>query len=144
MVELVVALGVLMILAAMVVPTIEPMRRQGRLRVGAATVAESLRLARSLAIAQSAAYGVDSPDAGRIRIYSGGGACASPDMVYETRQLPERVLRESLSAPYVSFQPDGSCSGLVVVIRDRDQASDKRTIEAKVASGRVSVSGGSR
>ncbi len=137
-------LAILILLAAMILPTIGPMRRQGRMRVAASTVAESLRLARSLAIAQSAPYSVDWLDDHRLRIYGGFGAFAAASPVVDTTSLPDGVVRQSASATSVSFQPDGSCSGIVVVIHDSNQTSDTRTIDAKVASGRISVSGGSR
>jgi type II secretion system protein H len=144
LIELMVVLAIIMVLTAIIVPTIGPMRRQGRMRIGAATVAESLRLARSMAIAQSAAYSVDSPDPYRFRVYPGSEAYVSPNPVLETRSLPEGVVLEMIAPPSVSFQPDGSCSGIVVVIRSLQPPIERRTIEAKAANGRVAVTGGSR
>lgn len=144
LIELVVVLAIIMILAAIIVPTIGPTRRQGKMRVGAATVAEALRLARSTAIAQSTPYSVDSPDPYRFRVYPGSGAYVSPSPVLETRSLPEGVTLESISPSSVSFQPDGSCSGIVVVIRSLQPPIERRTIEAKAANGRVAVTEGSR
>ena len=144
--ELAVVLGVLILAAAIIFPSIGALKRQGRLRVGAATVAESLRTARSLAIAQSAAYSVDSPTTSQIRIYPGSAAYASGP-VYRVETLPRGVLRESMAPAFVSFQPDGSLAqtgDLAVVIRDEQPKPDKRTITVKAASGRIAVSGGSR
>jgi prepilin-type N-terminal cleavage/methylation domain-containing protein len=141
LIELAAVLGIIILLAAMIAPTVGPMRRQGRVRVGAAAVAESLRLARSLAIAQSSVYSVDLPAARQIRIYAGGGACVASDQIFQTSALPENVIRESVVPAFVNFQPDGSSSGFTVVIRADDRASERRTIGVS-ASGRVSVSGG--
>jgi type II secretory pathway pseudopilin PulG len=151
LIEMVVVLGILIMLAAMIVPTIGPMRRQGRMRVGAATVAEALRLARSLAITQSAVYGVDfdlTANPQEIRIFS--GPTGSKTNFDRAEKLPEGVVFSGFSpAPPVSFQPDGSCSGnFTVRVQDAKAVAgtqkDDRSIEIKAASGRIAVSGGAR
>jgi Tfp pilus assembly protein FimT len=150
--ELVVVLGIIIVLAAMIVPTVGPMRRQGRMRVGAATVAESLRLARSLAVSQSVYYCVDFDPVAtpqQIIVFQGvTGSKASPERV---DRLPEGVRFQGATPAdgLVLFNPDGSCSGnFTVKIRNADSAPgipmDERTIAVTAASGRVSVSGGSR
>ena len=153
LIEMAVVLAVLILLAAMIVPTIGPLRRQGRMRVGAATVAEALRLARSLAIAHSSVYKLDfetfadphRPD--EVRIYSGTGDRNRYDRL---EKLPEAVRFKVALPPdgTVCFYPDGSCPGnFTIRIQDAGTAGaqkDQRTIEVKAASGRVSVSGGAR
>jgi len=146
-----VALGVLILLAAMIIPTIGPMRRQGRMRVGAATVAESLRLARSLAIAHSSVYKIDfetAADPDEVRIYSGTG---DKDHYDRLEKLPADV-RFQGALPIAGAgccYADGSCSGnFTVWVQDAKAVAgahvDNRSIEIKAASGRIAVSGGAR
>ncbi len=138
--EMVVVLAILMLLMAIIIPTIGPMRRQGRMKAGVASVAGALRLARSMAIAQSAIYSVDfetSTDPDEVRIYSGTGSKSKPDRI---ELLPERV---SLHPPLpadgaLQFQPDGSCSGSFTVTI-RGEKDDEYRIKVSPANGRVSV-----
>jgi prepilin-type N-terminal cleavage/methylation domain-containing protein len=151
LIEMVVVLGILILLAAMIVPTIGPMRRQGRMRVGAATVAEALRLARSLAITYSTVYKIDfetATDPDEVRIYSGTG---DKDHYDRLEKLPADVQFQGLPPANgaVCFYPDGSCSGnFTVRVQDAKAVAgtqkDDRSIEIKAASGRIAVSGGAR
>lgn len=139
--EMVVVLAILMLLMAIIIPTIGPMRRQGRMKAASASVAGTLRLARSMAIAQSAVYNVEfetstSPD--EVRIYSGTGSKSRPDRV---ELLPEGVVLKSVSPslpPPIRFQPDGSCSNSFTVTI-RGEKDDEYRIKVSPASGQVSV-----
>ena len=147
LVEVVVVLGILLVLAAIILPTLGPMRRQGRMRVGAAAVAETLRLARSLAITHSAVYCVDfefSIVPAEMHIISG-----DPPSVDHVEKLPEGVeFFDTGTLPAVgalNFRPDGSCAGTFTInIRNHDSAADTRRIEVKAASGQIVVTGGAR
>lgn len=139
--EMVVVLAILMLLMAIIIPIIGPMRRQGRMKAGCAAVAGALRTARSMAIAQSAIYKVDfetSTDPDEVRIYSGTGSKSKPDRI---ELLPERVDFYPPSLPAdgaLRFQPDGSCSGSFTVTI-RGEKDDEYRIKVSPANGRVSV-----
>ncbi len=133
--EMVVVLAILMLLMAIIIPTIGPMRRQGRMKAGCASVAGALRLARSMAIAQSAIYKVDfetSTDPDEVRIHTGDKD--KPDRV---EKLPEGVDFVTPTATG-TFQPDGSCSGSFTVTI-RGEKDDEYKIMVSPANGRVSV-----
>ena len=138
--EMAVVLAILILLMAIIIPTIGPMRRQGRMKAASASVAGALRSARSLAIAQSAIYNVDfetatSPD--EVRIYSGTGSKSKPDRV---ELLPEGVsFRPPLPADgALWFRPDGSCSGSFTATV-RGEKDDEYRIKVSPAGGQVSV-----
>lgn len=151
LIELVVVLGIFMILLGILLPAIGPLRQQGRMRSGAATVAETLSLARSLAITNSAPYKLDfetATDPDEMRVYSGTGSRLKPDLV---QHLPEDIIfKGALPADgVVLFQPDGSCSAnfafVIEDVRTSDSAKkDTRRIEIKASNGRTAVTEGSR
>jgi type II secretory pathway pseudopilin PulG len=133
-----VVLAIVILLAAAVLPTLGPMRRQGRLRAAANTVAGSLRSARSLAIARSDAcyvYAVDAPDPDEVLLYL--APFEKPEAV---ERLPEGVsFVGSLPDPGdVWFLPDGSCS-TSLVLRVKGEGREEYRITVSAASGRVSV-----
>lgn len=136
--EMVVVLAILMLLMAIIIPIIGPMRRQGRMKAGCAAVAGALRTARSMAITQSAIYSVEfetSTDPDEVRIYSGlTGSKSNPDRV---ELLPAGVTLKSVPPP-IKFQPDGSCSGSFTVTI-RGEKDDEYRIKVSPANGRVSV-----
>lgn len=145
--ELMVVLAVILLLAALIFPAIGPARRQARMRQSAATVAEAMRLARSLAIAHSAAYSLSFETTAvpqEVRIYSGGGSPDEPDRI---ERLPEGI--EFHPEPPVDgavvFRPDGSCDGNYTVgLRNKLTTTDTRQVAVQAASGRVTVAGGAR
>lgn len=146
--ELLVVLGVLLLAAAALLPSIGPLRRKGRMRLGAARLAGTLRLARSLAIANSACYqlrGDASGETVKLHVYSGRADPPQPGDLYATVELPAAVGVDASGPPlpaFFYFWPDGSASGsLEVVLVHRDDAREKRRVEVRRASGAVRVVG---
>ena len=145
--ELVVALGILVLLMAMIMPSLGPMRRQARRRAAAASVAGTLRLARSMAIAQSAVYHVEfdapaAPQPHRMLIHSGLGYDGNPvwpaDGADNTSWLPEGIGFTSYPKPSnaLRFLPDGSARGDVTV-KFVDADGKETTVRVSPASGVV-------
>lgn len=167
LVELMVVLGVIILLLAMILPTIGPMQRRGRMNDAATRAGSAFREARTKAIATSTDCTVDFPDAARIRWqwvtkYLGGagtppaGARWAPDIPvgdpyagYRHESvwiLPESAMVTlpdgvhidgALPAPVV-FYPDGSCGGVTIILKGPQNAGVKK-ITVGGSSGRVAV-----
>jgi prepilin-type N-terminal cleavage/methylation domain-containing protein len=136
--EMVVVVAILILLAAAILPVIGPMRRQSRLKAGAAEVAGALRAARSMAIARSAAcyvYTNTSTDPDEVRLYF--AISKDPELV---GRLPGSVslVAPSGEASAGSFQPDGSpSSGFSISVTDG--GDDRYRVSVSPGSGQVGI-----
>ena len=153
MVELMVVLGIMIIVAALIIPTIGGLMRSSKLTSSANTCAAMMRAARSMAIASSQVYCFEfdaGTDPALVGVYDDSPTAVHPKGQPHTEARMEHDI--GLSSPNairLEFQPDGSArlDGQVVpivayTVELSAEGGKKRTVSVKGHTGLVRVYNG--
>ncbi len=132
LIEVLVVTVIIAILLSFAVAVLAPMRRGGRLSLACFKVSGTMRLARSMAIANNQLYSVGFQGT-ELRIWPTSGSINNPESV---EILPDNI---SLHAPFppaaVVFAQDGSCSPAWTVVLREDTEGALRSVTLESAIG---------
>jgi prepilin-type N-terminal cleavage/methylation domain-containing protein len=132
LVEILVVTVIVSILLSFAVAVLGPMRRGGRLSLACFKVSGTMRLARSMAIANNRLYSVGFQGT-ELRIWPTSGSIANPESV---EILPDNIsIHTPLPPAEVVFAQDGSCTPAWTVVLREDTEGDLRSVTLEPAIG---------